>query len=230
MEMTIIEIANCLNLPDQKVERWISQGHIPIRRNGGICIFNESVLGKWAETHHLTFQLPDKKFGQDARTGQPASPNTQSLLPAMMHGGVYHDVDGGDIYSVLQTAVGLLKNIPEVSKTNLYESLVERENLMSTGIGKGIAFPHPRTPLADIGDEKILATFFLRNAVEFHAIDGKPVKVLFMLLFPTTREHLNLLSRLAFCVRNDAFASYLKTAPDADGLYSKITELERLLG
>lgn len=227
MKLTIDEISLCLNLPVRKVERWISQGRIPMKQDGQLCIFNESALEKWASTHHLPFQLPNKKSGKKKALAAP--PNTEVLLSAMRRGGVFHDVDGTDADSVLEAATKRLTDFPEASKRLLYQRLQERERLMSTGIGKGIAIPHPRTPLEDMGDKSILATFFLRDVVDFSSIDDKPVFVLFILLSPTTKEHLNLLSRLAFCVRDDAFVSFLKTAPDTVQLFSKIAVFEQQL-
>lgn len=225
MKLTIDEVALCLNLPARKVERWISQGRIPMKQDGRVCIFNASVLEKWALDHHLPFQLPTEKPEKKSET--VALPDTEVLLSAMKRGGVFHHVEGTDADSVLKAAVMLLPYFQESTKQILYHKLQERERLMSTGIGKGVAIPHPRIPLMEMGEESLLATFFLKDAVDFGSIDDKPVFVLFILLSPTTKEHLNLLSRLAFCVRDDAFVSFLKTAPDAVGLFSKIEGFER---
>jgi PTS system nitrogen regulatory IIA component len=151
----------------------------------------------------------------------------------MKRGGAYVDIAGSDVESVLESAAGQLSGFSEEAKRLLHQRLVERERLMSTGIGKGVAIPHPiphpRTPLEDMGDKPILATFFLKEMVDFGAIDDKPVFVMFFLLSPTTKEHLNLLSRLAFCVRDDAFVSFLKTKPKAGALFSKIEAFEKQL-
>lgn len=225
MKLTVDEIALCLNLPARKVERWISQGRIPMKQDGRMCIFNEAVLEKWALDHHLPFQLPTEK--SEKKIAAVALPDAEVLLTAMKRGGIFHHVEGTDADSVLKAAVMLLPYFQESSKQILYQRLQERERLMSTGIGKGVAIPHPRTPLEEMGEESLLATFFLKDAVDFGSIDDKPVFVLFILLSPTTKKHLNLLSRLAFCVRDNAFVSYLKTAPDASGLFSKIEAFER---
>lgn len=224
MKLTVEETAQCLDLPVRKVERWISQGRIPIRQDGRTCVFNESALEKWAKAHHLSFHVPDKKPKK-----KKAQPRAEGLLSAMRRGGVYHGVGGGDVESALEAAVMQLSGFSEDARRLLHQRLLEREQLMSTGIGKGVAIPHPRTPLEDMGGDAILATFFLEDSVDFGSIDDKPVFVLFILLSPTTREHLNLLSRLAFCVRDDSFVSFLKTAPDAESLFSRIEAFEKKL-
>jgi PTS system nitrogen regulatory IIA component len=190
-------------------------------------MFNESVLEKWAAAHHLSFRLPDEKSGNKKAPAPPA--NAEVLLGAMRRGGVFYDVEGTDADSVLEAAAMRLPNFSEETKKRLFGRLREREHLMSTGIGKGVAIPHPRTPLEEMGDASLLATFFLKNAVDFSSIDDKPVFVLFILLSPTTKEHLNLLSRLAFCVRDNEFVSFLKTAPDSEQLFAKIALFEQQL-
>lgn len=227
MKLTVEETARCLDLPVRKVERWISQGRIPIRQDGQICVFNETALEKWAATHHLSFRPPNEK--PKKKKAQARMPRAGGLLSAMKLGGVYYDVAGGDVDSILETSAMRLSKVSEASKKILHQRLMEREKLMSTGIGKGVAIPHPRTPLEDMGDDSILATFFLKGRVDFGSIDDKPVFVLFILLCPTTKEHLNLLSRLAFCVRDDAFVSFLETVPDPEALFSKIEAFERQL-
>jgi len=227
MKLTVEETARCLDLPVRKVERWISQGRIPIRQDGRTCVFSESAMEKWAATHHLSFHLPDKK--PKKKNVQARVHSSEGLLSAMKRGGVYYDVAGSDVESVLEASAMQITGFSEASKKLLHRRLVEREQLMSTGIGKGVAIPHPRTPLEEMGSESILATFFLKERVEFGSIDDQPVFVLFILLSPSTKEHLSLLSRLAFCVRDDAFVSFLETAPDVDALFSKIETFESRL-
>jgi PTS system nitrogen regulatory IIA component len=227
MKLTLDEVAVCLDLPGRKVQRWISQGRIPIRQDGQICVFNETVLEKWAATHNLSFRPPNEK---PIETPSPAgAARCDGLLSAMKRGGVYYNVKGNDARSVLEAASTRLSGFSAEAKKVLHQRLMEREKLMSTGVGKGVAIPHPRTPLEDLGSDSLLATFFLDQRVDFGAIDDKPVFVLFILLCPATSEHLNLLSRLAFCVRDDGFVSFLETAPDAEALFSKIETFEKQL-
>jgi len=227
MKLTIEETARCLDLPVRKLERWISQGRIPIRKDGRTCVFSEAALEKWAGAHHLSFRISGDAPEKEKGPSNP--PRTDSLLAAMKRGGVSYDIEGDDVESVLKVSTMGLPQLSDASKTTLHQRLLEREQLMSTGIGKGVAIPHPRTPLKEMGDESILATFFLRNPVDFGSIDDKPVFVLFILLSPSTKEHLNLLSRLAFCVRDDGFVSFLKTAPNAEALFSRIEGFEKQL-
>ena len=221
MKLSLKEVAQCLHLPLSTVERWIRQGRIPIQRGENGLIFNDSALEKWAATHNLPFTRPLKD-----RALQKVS-RLENLLPVMQRGGVLHNVKGDDVPTVLQTAVQNISAFSGPEKPALYERLLERENLTSTGIGKGVAIPHPHDPLADVMDKPIITTCFLEKLIDFAAIDDKPVFVMFILISPTIKIHLHLLSRLSFCVRDNAFVDFLKTAPDADAFFAKIAEFEK---
>jgi PTS system nitrogen regulatory IIA component len=223
MKLTINEVAQCLHLPLSTVERWIRQGRIPIQRSGNDYIFNESALEKWAESYNLMFSLPKK-----AKTRQQEA-RLENLLPAMKRGSVFHNIKGDNVAAVLEAAVENLPALTNSSKEELYKRLLERENLTSTGIGKGVAIPHPHDPISDLLENPLIATCFLEKPIDFGAVDDKPVFVMFILLSQSIKIHLHLLSRLSFCVRDNAFVEFLKTSPDSDAFFSKIADFEKQL-
>lgn len=221
MKMTINEIARHLDLPPNTVERWIRQGRIPVRRNGDICTFNPSVLEEWASEHHLSFSF--LKTDENPQADRP-----ETLLSAMRRGGVLYSVKGRDAESVLNSAVKAVPFLSADAKIELYKGLIARESLTSTGIGKGIALPHPRYPHP--AEYSAVITCFLEIPVNFKAVDGLPVFILFILLSNSTKIHLHLLSRLSFCLREPGFADFLKRVPDPESLFSKFSEFEQKLG
>ena len=147
----------------------------------------------------------------------------------MKRGSVFHDLKGDNVAEVLSTAVENLPALSNNSKEELYKRLLERENLTSTGIGKGVAIPHPHDPMPDILEKPLIATCFLEKPIDFGAIDDKPVFVMFILLSQSIKIHLHLLSRLSFCVRDNAFVEFLKKSPDSDTFFSKIADFEKQL-
>jgi len=129
---------------------------------------------------------------------------------------------------VFQAAVERIEAIPAADKTRLVEKLVERETLTSTGIGKGVAIPHPREPESLGIQTSAVAACFLADPVEFQALDGRPVTIMFILLSPSVRRHLQILSRLSFCLRQEAFVTFLKKPPEAEALMSRLGKMEAL--
>lgn len=101
-----------------------------------------------------------------------------------------------------QIANMLAERLPNIDARQIFRTLIERENLGSTGIGNGVALPHGRIA----GLEDVVGVFLhLKNALDFDAVDHLPVNLVFAILVPenATEEHLNLLASLAGIFRND---------------------------
>jgi PTS system nitrogen regulatory IIA component len=114
-------------------------------------------------------------------------------------------------------AVSKLPRIPAgVDRGLLYQLLVGREALASTGVGSGIAIPHPRDPVVVQVEEPSVFLCLLAQPVEFGALDGQPVHTLFTLLSPTIHANLQILSRLSFVLHDEAMVVLLRErAPEA---------------
>jgi len=221
MKLTIIEIARRLSLNLDTLERWIRQGRIPVSKRGEEGIFNESELKRWALSQRCSYQALDKE------TGNEQEELNLMLATAMEHGGSFKGIVGSTKNMVLKACVDLVPGLSKESAKSLYTQLLAREELISTGVGKGIAIPHPRNPMEDGVKIPMVVTFFLEKPLDFNAIDNLPVFVLFLLLSPSTGDHLKLLSRLSFCLRNDSFTGFLKTFPNEVQLLGRVKEMER---
>jgi len=224
MELKLNEFARCLQMPVTTIERWIRQGRIPAKKIGDSCVFSDTALKKWARTHNLSFCLPDEK--QEEKPDQ----KMETLSEAIDHGGIYYDIAGDTVEQVIDSAVSAMQQLgSDTARRVLYESLVAREQMMSTGIGNGVAVPHPRTPLSNSGIADQMAACFLEKPVDFKAVDKKPVHVLFVLVATTARQHLHLLSRLSFCLRDNSFLALLSQRPEPETLRNKMAEFDQRL-
>ena len=132
------------------------------------------------------------------------------------------NVPGGSKNRVLEYIAHLIAtDQPQLDEDTLFESLVAREKLGSTGFGDGIAIPHCRL----IGcTAPISAVLHLETAIDFDAIDGEPVDLLFVLLVPeeATDEHLELLRQIAGIFEQDDVRERLRNAPDSNALYQTV--------
>lgn len=117
-----------------------------------------------------------------------------------------------------QIASFATKSLPQVDSEELYENLIARERLGTTALGNGIAIPHCR--LADC-DRTICALVRLHDAVDFGAYDHLPVKLIFLLIVPTTEieEHLQTLSMLTRRLESDDYRQGLLNATTDMELY-----------
>jgi PTS system nitrogen regulatory IIA component len=105
----------------------------------------------------------------------------------------------------------------------IFETLLTREKLGSTGLGSGIAIPHGK--LATIN--RVYGLFArLSQPVEFDAVDGQPVDLVFVLLAPDQAgaDHLKALARISRLLRDPATVAKLRGTETAEGLYAILTE------
>lgn len=115
---------------------------------------------------------------------------------------------------------------PELTQDIVFDALLERERLGSTGLGNGIAIPHARMQQLD----KAYAAFIqLPSGVDFDALDGNPVDLAFSMLVPheATEEHLQLLALIAGMFSDDAFCNALRKAKSSQELFNLIKSREK---
>ncbi len=221
--LPVKEVARLLAIPEATIRRWIFQGKIPAREEKGKYFFLRRDIEKWARNHNIF--LHEDLTDIDSEV----SPDEDSLLAAMKRGGVFFNLRGSSVQDVLAEAVSLLILPPELDRDLLLKMLLQREELASTGVGRGIAIPHPRSPLKELNGEEIISTFFLEREIDFGSLDRMPVFVMFLMLSPEIRLHLRYLSKLSFCLKDDSFISLLKRCKKAEELFEKVEEIERSL-
>lgn len=219
-KLDLEEAARLLGLSEATVFRWVRQGRIPALRERGRCFFMEKHLRSWAQKHHIPL-----KEGRPPPTKNPAEEGIR-LSDAIRRGGVFFGVKGRSVEAVLEEAVKRVPLSDDFDKASLLEHLLQREELASTGIGEGVAIPHPRSPLELLPGKAMVTPCFLEQEVDFRSIDKKPVFLVCLILCATTQLHLKILSQLSFCLRNEAFLSFLKGCQSADELLKRVAELE----
>jgi len=112
---------------------------------------------------------------------------------------------------------------PQLDANDIFDSLLARERLGTTGLGYGIAIPHGRIKNAD----KITGAFIkLNQAVDFNTVDNKPVDTLFALIVPeeSTDEHLQVLALLASMFNDASFREKLNSSKTSEEINQLFTE------
>ncbi|WP_020180601.1 PTS IIA-like nitrogen regulatory protein PtsN [Methylopila sp. M107] len=113
-----------------------------------------------------------------------------------------------------------LTGLPE---RDVFDTLLQRERLGSTGVGAGIAIPHGKLPKFD----RLFGLFArLERPIDFDALDGEPVDLAFLLLAPETAgaDHLKALARVARALRDPLTAQKLRSSRDGAALYAVLTQ------
>ncbi len=206
MQLLVKDVSALLDIPEKTIYRWISRREIPAHRVNDGYRFSRDELLDWATERKL--DVSKLLSVADESAGLP------TLVNALEAGGIHHGIEGADKRSVLQAMVTRLPIPEDADRAVLLELLLAREALASTGVGEGIAIPHARKPIVLDVAEASVAVGFLAKPVDFGAIDGQPVSCLFLLLSPTARVHLHLLSQLAHALQYQAFRDAVRrTAP-----------------
>jgi PTS system nitrogen regulatory IIA component len=112
-----------------------------------------------------------------------------------------------------------------LSERDIFDVLLQRERLGSTGLGHGIAIPHGTVQ----GLKRIVGIFArLAEPVDFDAVDGDPVDIVFLLLAPEAAgaDHLKALARISRLLREGSAVEKLRASKDAAALYAVLTENE----
>ena len=117
---------------------------------------------------------------------------------------------------VLEELVGLAARDQDAKvRSAILAAVRERELVLSTGIGSGVAIPHGKTPVID---QLIVAAGIAQAPIEFDALDGKPVELFFLLIGPESASgaHVKTLSRISRLLRRESLRSALMGARSAE--------------
>jgi PTS system nitrogen regulatory IIA component len=181
------------------VSRWIKQRGLPARQIGGLYRVNRAELLEWATANNVRVS---RDLFDNLEQDSEATP---SVTEALEVGGIHYRLENTSKDRALRALVGVLP-VPEgVDREFLLQLFLAREASASTAVGDGIAIPHVRNPIVLHVVRPAVTLAFLTHPVDFGALDGKPVHVLFSIISPTTRTHLQLLSRLSFALHDPAF-------------------------
>ena len=124
---------------------------------------------------------------------------------------------------VLQGLADQAGDMTGLDPRDVFETLLQRERLGSTGVGHGIAIPHGKIS----GLKHIVGLFAkLENPIDFDAIDDQPVDLVFALLAPESAgaDHLKALARISRLLREPSAIDKLRKTADKMGIYAVLTE------
>jgi nitrogen PTS system EIIA component len=123
---------------------------------------------------------------------------------------------------LLQELAARAARLTGLQERYVFDTLLQRERLGSTGLGEGIAIPHGKFA----GLKRIVGIFArLAEPVEFDAVDGEPVDIIFLLLAPegAGADHLKALARISRLLREGHAVDKLRASKDASALYAVLT-------
>lgn len=144
---------------------------------------------------------------------------------------IVESLRASDKRGVLKEIVELLKakkRLADLSADKVLNALIEREKFGSTGIGKGIAVPHAKLD----GIREIVGAFGKSpRGIEFNALDGEPVHIIFLVLSPPDRkdEYIKILQRISTAARKTNFCRFLRNAKSIQEIVDIFQEMDEIV-
>jgi nitrogen PTS system EIIA component len=199
VQLRVRDVSKLLNVSESTVTRWIKQRGLPSQYIGGQHRFNRVELLEWASANQVKVSVDVFDHLEDEEDPCP------SLGEALEAGGIFYQLQDTNKELALRALVQKLPLPEGIDRELLLRLFLAREAAATTAIGNGIALPHVRNPIVLHVDRPMVTLGFLERPVDFGALDGIPVQVLFSLICPTVRSHLQILSRLSFALHDERF-------------------------
>jgi PTS system nitrogen regulatory IIA component len=151
-------------------------------------------------------------------------------MEALEAGGIFYGLHDTDKDRALRALVEVLPLPEEIDRELVLRLFLAREASASTAIGDGIAIPHVRNPMVLHVSRPTVTLAFLNQPVDFGALDGQPVHVLFSMISPTNRAHLQLLSRLSFALHDERLRKAVNRHAPRDEITHELRRVEGGMG
>lgn len=149
------------------------------------------------------------------------------LLDHFQKGFVELSVDLASKEDIFMRVARFLEDKRVIAKgEDIFDKLLAREELMTTGIGNGFAIPHA---FADGLDQTVAVFLSLKEPIEFESVDGKFVRYVFVLIGPKNKQvvHLKLLARISRLIGDEEFARELEQVQDKNALLELVDRYDQ---
>jgi PTS system nitrogen regulatory IIA component len=224
MQLSIRDLTKLLNAAESTVTQWIKQRSLPAQHVAGQYRVNRAELLEWATANQVRVSLELFDHLEADAESVPC------LAVALEAGGIHYGLQDTNKDRALRALVQVLPLPDEVDRELLLHLFLAREASASTAIGDGIAIPHVRNPIVLHVARPLVTLAFLEKPVDFGALDGKPVHVLFSIISPTNRSHLQLLSRLSFALHDTKFRDALVHQAPREEILQEVRRVEAGMG
>lgn len=211
--LTLEEVASYLRVSERTVYDWANKGEIPCGKLGTTWRFKRSEIQDWV----------DRRLTTDRR---PAAPGLAALREVLTPDRVLL-LDCAAKDEALRALADALGRAPEVTDPeDLAREVFAREQLMSTGIGRGVGVPHVR--LASVRDLVMAVGVNARELADYASLDERPVRIVCMVAARTDQhaQYLKTLAAISNLLKDRTLRDALLSARDAAAVYGLLTGLD----
>jgi excisionase family DNA binding protein len=225
--MTVRQVASYLNVNERTILRLVGEGSLPGVRIGNLWRFRKAMLDAWLDDQALGVIPRTPEVSVDSRVPR----RLLSLASCFQPRHVILDLESDSKTGVIEELANLAARLGLIrDKTWFVGALIERENVMPSATGNGVAFLHTlqRHP------EQILRPFMVLGrsvqGVDFDSLDGAPTHLFFVLGLRFHELYLPWLAKLPQMCAQPETVKILMTATTADQIFHALSDAEKTLG
>jgi PTS system nitrogen regulatory IIA component len=217
--MTLGEVAEYLQLAEKTVLRMAQRGEIPAAKVASQWRFLRSVVRDWLAGQMYTGTPSAAESA--VRAGRRLLPLSRMIRPELLT----LDLAPGPKEDVLRQLLEPLRRSGFAKDpTRLLDSLLNRERMMTTAIGQGVALPHPRRVIPGMFREPGIALGICREGTDFEAVDDQLVHLLFLICATRDELHLQLLAQVSLLTKDQKVVAELSRATTTEQATALISE------
>jgi len=219
--LTIAETASYLKVSEKTIRRLIEEDAIPCAKVGGQWRFMRTMVNHWLQSQMNV--VPQQEYMNTLLSHKEAISVTRLIDPSCVFWNL-HAYSSKEILSLLSNS---LLTSGAISDRELFiGQLLEREKIMPTGIGKGIAIPHPRSSGKPPVLRSALAVGYSPEGIDFNSFDGSKTHLFIVIASSTESVHLRILTLLTRIAADDSFLPSVLNMENPAAFISYLLEKE----
>ena len=220
--LTTEELAQILRLNERTIIKLAKEGQLPAAKIASQFRFSKEKIIEWLE-----LQMHQYSDGLLADMEKGIIEKAVSIHRLLLPTHVKVTMHASSKEEVLQELVTLAESTGIVkNQEELHKCLQAREELCTTAVDNGVAFPHPRQASWNLVSQMLIVIGISANGIEYGAIDNNPVQIFVMPVIPILALHLQVLSRLARVFSDIELIDRIKTATSPEAVVTIIREKE----
>ncbi len=217
MDLELKDVSEMLNVSESTVRLWLAEGKIPAYYINNTYRFNRMEIENWVMKGKKEAERRASAEAIPAESASQGGSKQYSLYRALHRGGILNNLEGETKEEIIRNAVERIATPLNLDPEFVGDLLLDREALQPTALNNGLAIPHTRDfLLKDHYDVVTIA--FLKKPIDYGALDGKPVDILFFLFASDDKKHLNLLAKIAHLSSQEESLRLLRKHPSKEQL------------
>jgi PTS system nitrogen regulatory IIA component len=224
MILTLKELANYLRVNERTIQRMLRNGQIKGVKIGGQWRFNGSQIDQMFFATPMEGTVEDAVPLSELARSRTYVPLSRLLRENRMLLDLKSDTAEGVVGELIRPLAeqALVLDVKEV-----HDHVLAREQLLSTGIGRQLAIPHPRDPVSTLREPAVLILGRSDKGVAYKAVDDKPVRLFFLVCAQNVGVHLHVMGKLAHLLSDTAVVDAFLDAKGYDDIARAVMEAER---